>query len=89
MVLGTKINGSNCIIINTNVTETEVHSKLPLEPMFEINIDTKQMFELLDKIYKEWIIKKSKVNHWTFTIKRDEKPVILQTACITYIAKRV
>jgi 2-polyprenyl-3-methyl-5-hydroxy-6-metoxy-1,4-benzoquinol methylase len=58
MTLGTKTNGSNCIIIGSNIREVNLENGQELDPMFEVNISTERMMELLDHQYAGWEIKK-------------------------------
>ena len=86
MKKGTKTNGVNCIIVNTNIYEINKHNNDQLDPMFEINISTKEMFTLLDFTYRDWQIEKREVNHMSYGIERNEKSVLVESDCITYIA---
>ena len=89
MTLGTKTNGSNCIIIGSNIKEVNLDNGLEIDPMFEVNISTERMMELLDHQYSGWEIKKLFVKQLEYEIDRNGEPVKLTTDCITYVAKKI
>lgn len=89
MNVGTKSNGVNCIIIGSNIHEVTVHSHIELDPMFEVNISTEKMLELLDRQYTGWEIQKRLVKPLEYEIERDGQPVRLTTDCVTFVAKNV
>lgn len=86
---GTKVNGVNCIIMNSNVIEVDKITKDNLDPLFEINISTKELITILDDIYKDWIIEKRIISHQTYNIQRDGRPVLLETDCLTYFVRKI
>ncbi len=86
MKKGTKLNGINCIMINTNIYEINKGTNDQLYPMFEINIPTKEMLTLLDATYKGWQIEKRITNHMSYDIERNKKSVLVESDCVTYIA---
>ena len=88
MVLGTKSDGANCIIIGSNIKEISLESGLELDPMFEVNIATETMLDFLDQQYAGWEIQKRLVNQLQFEIDRNGQPVKLTTDCITFVAKK-
>ncbi|MEH7062342.1 class I SAM-dependent methyltransferase, partial [Bacillus wiedmannii] len=54
MKKGTKTGGINCLIINSNIQEIDLHTKEELDALIEINLPTEHMIYLLKSIYKEW-----------------------------------
>ena len=88
MALGTISDGANCIIIGSNIREVNLTNGLELDPMFEVNIPTETMLELLDQQYAGWEIQKRLVNQLQFEIDRNGQPVKLTTDCITFVAKK-
>ncbi|MEK4511957.1 class I SAM-dependent methyltransferase [Paenibacillus sp. FSL K6-2524] len=89
MAVGTKPNGMNCIIINSNIREIERDSNVDLEPMFEVNLATDNMLELLDRQYEGWAIQTRLVKQLEYDIYRDEQLVSLITDCITFVVKKI
>ncbi len=54
MALGTKNNGINCMIINSEVEEIEIESNKKLDAMMEVNLKTVNMINKLNSIYEGW-----------------------------------
>ena len=44
---GTKTGGINCLIINSNIQEIDLHTKEELDALIEINLPTEDMIHLL------------------------------------------
>lgn len=86
---GTKANGSNCIIIGSNIREVNLGNGQQLDPMFEINLTTERMLEILDVRYNEWEVKQRLVKQLEYEIERNGELVKLTTDCITFVAKRI
>lgn len=87
MVLGIKINGANCIIIGSNIREVTLETNMELDPMFEVNLSTERMLELLDSQYFGWEIQKRFIKELQYDIQREGQTVKLTTDCITFVAK--
>ncbi|OAB30632.1 methyltransferase [Paenibacillus macquariensis subsp. defensor] len=88
MIIGTKVNGANCIIIGSNIQEINLESGLDLDPMFEVNVTTERMLELLDQQYTGWEIKKRFIKQLEYEIDRNGQAVKLTTDCVTFVAKK-
>jgi 2-polyprenyl-3-methyl-5-hydroxy-6-metoxy-1,4-benzoquinol methylase len=88
MNAGTKPNGANCIIIASNIREVNLANAEELDPMFEVNLSTARMLELLDGQYAGWKIKQRFVKPLEYEISRNGEPVILTSDCITFVAKK-
>lgn len=89
MNVGTKANGSICIIIGTNIREVNLETGQELDPMFEVNISTERMMSLLVQQYAGWEIKQQVVKQLEYEIDRDGQPVKLTSDCITFVAKKI
>lgn len=89
MANGTTIGGVNCIIINTNITETDIQTKQTLDPLIEINLSTEQGSELLRAIYGNWEPLRSLVKPLQFEIIRNDRPILLSSDCITLVARKL
>lgn len=87
--LGTKSNGSICIIIGSNIREINMKDGQELEPMFEVNLSTESMLQILDHQYTGWEIKNRSVKQLEYQIDRNGQLVKLTTDCITYVAKNI
>lgn len=86
MALGTKTNGANCIIIGSNIREVNLEDGKELDPMFEVNLSTERMLEILNDQYAGWDIKKQFVKQLEYDIERNAHSVKLTTDCVTFIA---
>jgi 2-polyprenyl-3-methyl-5-hydroxy-6-metoxy-1,4-benzoquinol methylase len=88
MALGTKNDGINCIIVNSEVEEIDIESDKKLEAMMEINIKTVEMISKLNRIYEGWEVLNQLVKPLEYKIVRDEREVLLKTNAITYVVKK-
>lgn len=89
MTIGTKGQGINCIIINTNIQEIDIQSGESLEPYIEINKTTERMLERLNNAYKGWEVLDTHVKNLEFTIHRNEREILLKSDCLTYVARKI
>jgi RNA polymerase sigma factor (sigma-70 family) len=73
MIVGTKPNGANCIIIGSNIQEVDLENGQQLDPMFEVNISE------ADDIVKEVDLKieKSKIYRNLDILDDREKEVVV------------
>lgn len=88
MADGTQNNGINCIIVNSEVTETDVETNEKLEALMEINLSTEYMMKKLSTFYKGWEVLKSEVKLLEYSIIRNGKSVLLKTNAITYVVRK-
>ncbi|MNO99570.1 tellurite resistance protein TehB [compost metagenome] len=89
ITLGTKLNGSNCIIIGSNIREINIENGKELDPMFEVNASTERMMEILDQQYVGWEVKNRFSKQLEYEIDRNGQSVKLTTDCITFVAKNI
>lgn len=68
MVRGTKDNGINCIIMNTNIEEIDMSTGKELEPLMELNMTTDYAQQLLLSAYQGWDSIFTTVKKLQFTI---------------------
>lgn len=88
MNAGTRAGGANCIIIASNIREMLLENKYELDPMFEVNLPTERMIELLKQQFAGWEIEQLLVKPLAFEINRDAQPVKLTSDCITFVAQK-
>jgi len=88
MALGTKAGGINCIIVGSNIQETSIRTNETLDPMFEINMSTDAMNELLAQTYHGWETMKQLVKPLVFEISRGDEPVRLSSDCVTLVVRK-
>lgn len=88
MNAGTRAGGANCIIIASNIREMLLENKQELDPMFEVNLSTERMIDLLKQQFAGWEIEQLIVKPLAFEINRNGQPVKLTSDCITFVAKK-
>lgn len=90
MALGTKKNGINCMIVNSNLEEIDIETNEQLDALMEINLTTEDMLAKLSKIYDDkWKVLNQLVKPLEYQIVRNEKPILLKTNAITYVVRRL
>ncbi|EHK1219657.1 methyltransferase domain-containing protein [Escherichia coli] len=88
MADGTKYNGINCIIVNSEVEEINMNTNEKLNALMEINIPTEKMMNKLRKIYNGWEVLNIIIKPLEYKIIRNENPVLLKTNAITYVVRK-
>lgn len=88
MAAGTKHNGVNCLIVNSEVEEIDLETNERLEALMEVNLSTDIMMSKLTSVYKGWKEVKRVIKPLEFTITRNEKPILLKTNAITYVVRK-
>ncbi|MGE0979988.1 class I SAM-dependent methyltransferase [Bacillus thuringiensis] len=88
MADGTKYNGINCIIVNSEVEEIDMDTNKKLDALMEINIPTEEMMNILRQIYDGWEVLSIMVKPLEYKIIRNEKSVLLKTNAITYAVRK-
>ncbi|MBS4218782.1 class I SAM-dependent methyltransferase [Bacillus sp. FJAT-49711] len=89
MAEGTKNNGINCIIVNSEIQELDLETNDRLDALMEINISTEDMMKKLNKVYIGWEAIKALVKPLEYTIMRGQRSILLTTNAITYVVKKV
>jgi 2-polyprenyl-3-methyl-5-hydroxy-6-metoxy-1,4-benzoquinol methylase len=88
MALGTKTQGINCIIVNSEVEEIDIDTNEKLDAMMEVNIKTNDMMNKLRNIYHGWEVVKDLVKPLEYKIFRNERDVLLRTNAITFVVRK-
>ncbi|MES5938804.1 MULTISPECIES: methyltransferase domain-containing protein [unclassified Bacillus cereus group] len=88
MKKGTKTGGINCLIINSNIQEIDLHTKEELDALIEINLPTEHMIYLLKSIYKEWQEIKIARKELAYNIVRNDRHIQLKTNAITFVVQK-
>ncbi|KAA0788761.1 class I SAM-dependent methyltransferase [Bacillus sp. BPN334] len=88
MKKGTKTGGINCLIINSNIQEIDLHTKEELDALIEINLPTEHMIYLLKNIYKKWKEIKIEIKELAYNIVRNGKHIQLKTNAITFVVQK-
>lgn len=82
------INGVACLIINSEVQEKDIETGELLVPQFEVNMLTKDMQQLVHKIFSTFEFVKEEIKNLNYTINRAGKDVNLSTNAVTFIIRR-
>ncbi len=85
---GTKIDGINCIIINSGVEEIDIKTNKKVDALLEINIRTEDMIRKLQRNYDGWEVLMQLVKPLEFKIVRNNKDILLKTNAITYVVRK-
>ncbi|WP_439022692.1 class I SAM-dependent methyltransferase [Bacillus thuringiensis] len=88
MKKGTKTGGINCLIINSNIQEIDLHTNEELDALIEINLPTDDMIHLLKSIYKEWLEIKIEIKELAYDIVRNKRHIQLKTNAITFVVQK-
>lgn len=89
MKFGTKRDGINCLIVNSEVEETDTITGEALDVMMEVNLKTKDMILMLENIYKGWEVISQVVKPLEYRILRNERDITLKTNAITFVVRNV
>lgn len=88
MKAGTKTGGINCIIVNSEVEEYDITTNKKLDPLFEINLSSNKILKHLKSTYKGWKEFSVVIKPLEYQISRNDRPVLLKTNAITFVAKK-
>lgn len=88
MIVGTRENGMNCIIVNSGVKEINTETNETLDVGMEINIGSEKMLNKLQHAYDGWEVLKQVVKPLEYAITRNGNPILLKTNAITYVVKK-
>lgn len=82
---GLKKNGVVCLLINSNIKEIDSISSESLEPQFEVQLSSEEVFAIVDKIFAECCIIERSHKEQEYDIPRDPATSHLFTSVITYV----
>ncbi|CAN7550431.1 class I SAM-dependent methyltransferase [Paenibacillus sp. LjRoot153] len=85
---GTKVNGVNCLIINSNLQEIDVRTGEEITPCIELNLTTEHLQYLLNKHFEGWEIVLTTLKKLSFNIERNGRQILLKTDCLTYVVRK-
>ncbi|MFD3445855.1 class I SAM-dependent methyltransferase [Microbacteriaceae bacterium 4G12] len=85
---GTKTNGVNCIIVNSEVEEVDLETGIKMDALIEVNISTTEMLNTLRQIYIGWEEVLVLTKSLEYQITRQGKPVLLKTKAITFAVRK-
>ena len=85
---GIRKDGIVCLVVNSNVTETDKTTGENIPPQFEINLNTNELQGSLNALFSGWQVLKSTVSRQKYDIPRDNRISVLVSDVVTYAAKR-
>lgn len=85
---GVRKNGIVCLVINSNVRETNAKTGEALEAQFEVNLPTEKLQPLLEDTFSNWRILKTGVSAQEYDIPRNGIISHLDTNVVTYVAQK-
>lgn len=88
IAIGVKRDGFVCLIMSSNIREIVEASGERLDPMFELNLETKELFALLEAAFEGWEMIDRHVKALSYSIERQVQPVLLSSDCITFVARK-
>lgn len=89
MAEGTRRNGINCIIVNSEVEEVNIETNEKLDALIEVNLSTEEIMRKLNGVYIEWEIINLLVKPLEYKIIRNELPILMKTNAITYVVRKL
>jgi len=85
---GIRKNGIVCLVINTNVRETDKLMDTEIPAQFEVNLSTEELQNLLDQVFSNWEIIKSSTQEQQYDIPRENRISDLKTNVVTFVARK-
>lgn len=85
---GIRKGGMVCLIINSEVSETDTGSGKELEPQFEVNLSSEELHSILEREFPGWEVLKQSVSEQIYDIPRDDITSRLSTKVVSFVAKR-
>jgi 2-polyprenyl-3-methyl-5-hydroxy-6-metoxy-1,4-benzoquinol methylase len=85
---GVRESGIVCIIMSTNIRETDAGTGETLETLMELNLRTEQAVKNLEAVFTGWSLLYSTVKPLRFDIERGERKVILSSDCLSFVVRR-
>ncbi len=85
---GIKENGVVCLIVNSEINETDKQSGRRLEPQFEVNLKTDKLISVLENVFNGWQVLKTTVVNQRYDIPRNDCVADLTTNVVTYVVRK-
>ena len=84
----TKSNGTVCLILNTELHERKVENNEEQDALFEVNLPTNEMVNLLESFFEGWSMIKKTVVHQEWITPREDGDVKLDTNVVTWVCRK-
>lgn len=85
---GLRLGGIACIIMNTDITESEKATDTPLIPQFELNFETDTALNMIRKVFNGFGVLKETVREQYYEVPRGNIISLLKSRVVTFAAKR-
>lgn len=85
---GIKSNGIVCLVVNSQVIETDRATGKALFPQFEVNLQTEEMLSMLNRTFAGWEIIKRSTGIQQYDIPRGKIISALKSNVITFVARK-
>ena len=86
---GLRENGIACFVINSNVTEMDLHTSEIVDAQFEINLPTEKLQAYLSDVFNDCELLKTSVVNQEYDIPREMFVSRLRTDVVTYVVKNI
>lgn len=86
---GLKENGIACLVINSNVKETNLNTNESIDAQFEVNLSTEKLQKNLQEVFNGWEILKTSVTEQEYDVPRESFTSRLHTHVVTYVVRNV
>ena len=88
MQTGTQKGGIVCLVINSQVRETDKSTGAQIPAQFEVNLSTEDLQMLLDQTFAGWTVLKSTTQSQQYDIPREQGICGLTTNVVTFVARK-
>lgn len=85
---GIRERGIICLVISTNISETDKITRKNLPVHYEVNLSSNELQEYFNQIFQGWEIIKSAVSYQQYDIPREYEIRELKANVITYVARK-
>ena len=85
---GIRKGGIVCLVVNSQVRETDKSTGVDMPAQFEVNLPTEELQGLLSQTFAGWTILKSTVQSQQYDIPRDQGMRELNTNVVSFVARK-
>lgn len=85
---GMRKNGIVCLVINSDVTESDKSTGKEIPAQFEVNLSTEYLQDILKDNFSDFDVIKSTVSEQQYDIPRGDIFSVLKTKVVTFVAKK-
>lgn len=85
---GIRENGVVCLVINSDVKESDKVTGEELPAQFEVNLKTEELQEILNRTFEGWTVLKTTVQEQQYDIPRENGICDLQTKVVSFVARK-